>query len=223
MVQDARKFLLSSDYPMDIVVWANEGETAIHANSWKTISIAHGLSFKPLFFGIYSIDGGNTWVALDMEISSGAALYPNADSTNINIEIHSRINGTLKYKLWAYEPSDSTSTTIPPASENPFKINSDSDYLKVVKTGIWQAEQGVDLTIYEHGLGYTPWVMMWLEMTDGSVQLPLFVVSSDTTQVSNRYAVVDDNSLRANFSSLVIGDHTLSKIHYRIYADRIGG
>ena len=224
MVQDARKFLVSSDYPMDLVAWSYSGEVAVQANAWSTINIPHGLPFKPLFFGLYSIDGGDTWVALDVEIEGGAALYSQADSTNVTIEIHSRVTTTILYKLWAYAPFGANAQVPTPSSENDFRVNSDHDYLKLVKSGTWRAEVGMGIGFYNHNLGYKPWVMIWLEMTDGTIQLPLFVRSEDSSIDPNRYISVDNTALRANFTSLNIGSiGTLYQIHYRVYADEIGG
>lgn len=223
MVQDARKFLISSDYPMDLVVWSTSGEKVVAAQSWSTLDILHGLPFKPLFFGLYSIDGGNTWVALDVGIANGADLYPQADSTKVSIEIHSRVQTTLKYKIWAYAPSNASSEITPPSSENTFRINSDRDYLKLVKADIWNAVAGEDTVFYNHNLGYKPWAMMWFEYTDGTIHPPLFVKSGNASLSPNRCVSVDDNSLRASFTTLAINaDDTLKAIHYRVYADEIG-
>lgn len=225
MTQDARKFLISSDYPMDMVVWAKSGEVVIQQGTTVTITIPHGLPFTPLFFGLYSLDDGNTWVSIDTETEGpgGAALYPLANSQNVEIDINSRANTTMKYKLWAYAPSDSSATLSVATTENIFHINSDVSYLKLAKNGIWQAEIGDDITVYKHGLGYNPWAIMWFEYVDGTIRLPLFVYSEDTSKESNRYVTIDNDAVKATFSSLEIGlMGQLQKIHYRIYADAIG-
>ena len=67
--------------------------------------------------------------------------------------------------------------------------------------------------------------MVWFENTDGVIYDWSSTISSDASKQDTQSINIDNNSLYATFSSLDIGGDygTLAKIHYRIYADEIGG
>lgn len=224
-MQDARNFLVTSDYPMDFIVWSTTGTFSVGSYEQKTISIPHELPFTPLAFGMYSSDSGDTWQPFASE-ASGFFTLMESDPTNIDISILTLSSSVdIEYKIWAYNPANmSTKLVIPDVTDN-FHMNTDYNYSKFVYAGVWDASIGNESIIYSHNLGYIPQSIMWFENTDGRVYEGFSSVSSDTSKQYTGYVSIDESSMRARFSSLNLGEDygTLSKIHYRIYADGIGG
>ena len=57
MAQDARKFMLTSDYPIPILVWKMETSLTVPVGQYFSAahkSVAHGLPFTPCIIGQWS-------------------------------------------------------------------------------------------------------------------------------------------------------------------------
>lgn len=229
MVQDARKFLVTSDYPMDFIVWSTNGNFSANAHEQKTLKIPHGLPFTPLLFGIYSSDNGATWQAFGAEAGTDAGVFwtfIDSDTTNATVTIWARnVAVSIIFKIWAFAPSGTEATLAVPATESIFHLNVDYNYSKLAHTGEWTASVGNNVVLCNHNLGYIPRAMVWFEYESGEIEDCFSQVSSNTTKRANHSIGLDETALYANFSDLNIGGDygNISKVHYRIYADEVGG
>lgn len=225
MFQDPRKFLVTSDHPMDIVVWKGTGEMSIGPHDLKQVSIAHGLPFAPLVFGQVSFDDGQSWSPFATHYSQLTMEF-SSDPTNVNIYALSFETGAdMKFRFWGYAPADASYDILPPSSETRFNINTDYGYSQLIKAGKWDIEAGSRKVIFEHNLGFTPQVECWVEFDDGEIWGGELAgtYSTDTSREDNEYIEVDENKLYGNYTSLQYGSSAFKCVHYRIYGHRIGG
>ena len=225
MFQNPRNFIVTSDYPMDYIVWSENGSMSTEAHKQDVKTIPHGLGFSPLLFGIYSIDNGQTWTPFGPE-AVGFYTFIESDSTNSYVHIWTKSSDvSILYKIWGYMPDGVHSVVNPPVSESSFVVNSDYNYSKLLATGVWDAEVGNNIVLFEHNLGYIPQVMLWVEYQSGIVGDSWSDTSSDLSEQADQYVYVDKNKLYATYTDLDSGGDLgiISKIHFRIYANEVGG
>ena len=227
MVQDARKFLVSSDYPMDSVVWSTSGDIFSLAHNYTDVVISHGLPFIPLIIGQFSTDNGTTWIPFTPTSAMfGFYLDAVADATNVTVTLStSDANISAKYRMWAFAPSNASGQITPPEPTSNYILNSDYNYSKLVSAGIWNVVAGEEKVLYKHNLGYIPEVMVWGENSDGTIAQRLQTISSNTSYERSLYTRIDDTNLYGYASTGTLSTSGIGntiKIHYRIYGDQNG-
>lgn len=228
MAGDARKFIITSDYPMDFIVWNGEGQlTDIPGSGTSTYAMAHNLPYAPLPFGILSADDGETWEPFGPE-HSGFWSWVESDEDNVTVYLSTRNDPvTIKFKLWGYAPSDTSAYTdswVGDVDENSFFIDSDFDYSKLVYAGKWDVEEGDKTVIYNHNLGYIPQVATWEEYDTGVVWDGGWQTSTDASKEFTKYIQVDENNLYAQVSDVNASSMgELVRLHYRIYGNEMEG
>lgn len=230
MAQDPRKFIVSSDYPMDFIIWNSEGEVTSQNLSPTTYTIAHGLPYTPLVFGQFSLDNGNSWLPLGINdfFTNKIDIYSESDNTNVYIHFTYLQSGTktAKFRVWAFAPANASGIIqTPQQSSNVFHLDTDFNYSKLVHAGEWTIETGDRKTIYQHGLGYIPEVMAWLETNTGKISDARPVFSDHPEYWPEQYVQINNNNLYAKFSSAnqgTTGTTIYTKVHYRIYGGENG-
>lgn len=177
----AKKFLYSSDFPTDKVIWRSPGSQSIpHANNASgsvTITIAHGLGYRPLVRGVYSENNFTDYY----EIGSAPFFFfsgqwlprinaaVSSDTTNVYLTfLNLDTTRTISWKLIGLLPSDAPATAkkITPKGDGKFYFNSDQNYLKLlydVKIPATVPGWSDLLVSRTHSLGYHPRVMVWTE------------------------------------------------------------
>lgn len=230
MYQDVRNFLVTSDYPMDIIVWDYTGEIVANPGDERTVNLPHELPYAPLTFGIYSIDDGETWVSFGESVADNKlTVNSSSDGTNVTISyisLNSAPAVTALYKVWAYAPAGSGASAPSIIGESRFHINTDYNYSKLVYAGTWDAQVGNDIVMYEHNLGYVPQAQYWLETTTGEIMNISPEFSSDTSREPTMCCYIDDNKIYFSASTLDMDTYpesVLAKVHFRIYGDEVGG
>ena len=120
MAVDPRNFLLNTDYEMDKIVYFTSGSIAQNDNAR---TIAHGLSFTPLIFGICSFNSDFTDCRsipyLYQTQATTVSFEAKANGSNIVVE-HLDFDSPSRpmyYRLYAFEPSDSHAN-VPATSNN---------------------------------------------------------------------------------------------------------
>lgn len=213
MAVDPRKTLFNSDYQSDKIVYFKEG-TFI-----TTDTIQHGLSFTPLVFGVWSTDSDfssvNTLGELDTGTDPGyvpvLSAECQANSTTISLQSAGNTqNSTLFYRVYAFEPDDSTADVAATSDKaKTFILNTDYNYCKLKDTGVFtQANQE-----FSHNLGYIPQVMAWVRFIYPSTFIqPL----SGASEFTNYGLTVTTNKLI--FGNIPIPG-LIDKIYWRIYYD----
>lgn len=224
MAVDPRNFLLNTDYPLDKIVYITSGSATV--NFSDEITIAHGLGFAPLVFGIWSLDSDfSTSQEFDMMSSDlYSSNYPyvtrlEADATNIYASFQNSefVDETFYYKLFALEPTDSTADIAPTSSDASaasFVLNTDLNYLKLHSSGIKVVSSAPDTVT--HGLGYIPVVMLWQE-GGGTHANSIYPINQPTIYVHADY--VAGYPLTPSVTTTTISFPVTGTFHWRVYCD----
>lgn len=222
-----RDYIVNSDYPMDFIVWGGTGNSTSSNYNQTVTTISHGLPFKPLVFGQFSLDNGATWMPMGLYdyFVNKIDIWIESDATNVYVNFTYLASGskTIQFRIWAFAPADAdASVVIPASSSNDYRLNTDFNYSKLVKAGKWTITTGARQTIFSHGLGYTPEVMVWFETSNGRIRDAAAQFSGNTTYWPIQYTQIDNTALYARFTSTAIGSLNYTAVHYRIYGDLNG-
>lgn len=208
MPVDPRKFLLNTDYEMDKIIYFTEGHTGV-TNTPLTIS--HGLGFAPLIFGVCAFNSDFTdsrSIPYNYTTASDSISFT-VEATDTDIQINysntAQTPDDFYYRIYAFEPSNSTAT-VPPtnSSAKEFVLNTDYNYCKLFQKGILNGDSTVT-----HNLGYIPQVLAWSE--ESNIIIPI-EESTPVDPITNtpQYITVTNTSIQT------VG---YTKVHYRIYYD----
>ena len=173
MAQDPRKFMLTSDYPIPILVWKTETSLAVPVGAYFNAahkSIAHGLPFTPWIIGQWSTNSNFQPaydLANDMPIFTGTRpdlhILIGADSTYIRISAEHTASSakTFYFRIFAFLPPDYTGDWDNFLSDSTkFTLDSEYNYPKLFKSGSLTVPDNTTKTV-DHGLGYLPQVRAW--------------------------------------------------------------
>lgn len=212
-------FIINSDYPMDMVVFAAEGTVA--ANS--ATSISHGLSFVPLCFGVWSSDGGSTWKPItEMNITGNETLVY-LSSTTREVTVTTQLaSSSIQFRVWGLQPADNTARTTPPQFQvSDFMLNSDFNYSKLVGSAVWTVTATSGTTLITHNLGYIPEVIAWRESAGGVIRP--FINSYGSSSAGEAALIATNTEVKAYCPGGAGGsDFSLAKIHVRVYGGKNG-
>lgn len=168
MVQDARRFIYSSDSKMPTFVWKVEGNVV---NSEGSIlggckKFKHNLPFTPMLMGIWA---GNP--NFEPSYNIGEAHYFQADyggfvafadSTYVYVRgtVTNNTPQTFYYRLYSYTPPDYNGNVTPLTDTSTFHFDTDYNYLQIAEEGKI-VPNGVKYHEVEHNLGYLPIFRVW--------------------------------------------------------------
>lgn len=226
-------FVINSMYSMDFLCGYWEGSYTTSEISSST-QIAHGLGFIPLCTGVYSYDGGTTWVPFRPAgsfISGGvfASVYSDADKVWLFVANFTGSQVTVNYRIFGFQPSDATSPVPIPAQTNDFTINTMNNYAKVVAMGkvdISDLTINAESTLVTHNLGYVPEALVWMDFTGDGVRTCIEVESiyyaSGEEDTTWSYFCKTSSALRYFLRSSSTKDGPINALHYRIYGDQNG-
>ena len=220
MASDPNNFLLTTDYPLDKVVYLKSGFFSMGATTTGTESVTHGLPFTPLVAGYWSLTpdfsinyefGNGTFPSgslgdlFQRQISSISATSTivKMDWSNISTAT------TVYYRIYAFEPNTSTAALLPISSQGDvFALSTDFNYLKLLEASSAVPGTAATYTV-SHNLGYIPQVLAWYEYA----LVPGFVwpVTTESTV-----------ALEVNTTSIIFqnpfGDD-VANVWWRIYLD----
>jgi hypothetical protein len=226
-LQNARFFKLTTDFPMDKVIYLHSGTYTIpFPTMGATIVIPHGLPFTPLVSGSWDFNSGFT---TNYDYGTGSVPSSNpAQPFNVSLDIKANatnivitpinVSGssvTVYYRIFGLEPSDSQAD-IPftASSGTPFILNTDFNYTKLYLDGIASGLTPSSTRNVNHNLGYPPQVMAWSRDSSGY-----------TSPISITYiqsGVTDSVSLSVGNNTITIRTGSFSSVNrvdYRLYID----
>lgn len=218
---DWRKFQINSNMPTDEVVVSIQ-RTISGSNGTFSADIPNPLSFAPLPFGLYSIDGGTTWSDINFQTANySGSLQATQDNFYVRLVLDYS-GSSVMVRIFGFMPSDVDVSVAAPIPLSKFFINSRFRYDNLLASGtmtlsyadLWQ-------TIYTHNLGYIPRVMLWTEEVEYGTNLKLIVpwVANGSTSVAgynDSVAVrITATALEANI--YLPGATGSRKYHYRLY------
>ncbi|TXG78595.1 hypothetical protein E6Q11_00765 [Candidatus Dojkabacteria bacterium] len=219
-----RNFLLSTDYPIDKVVYQTTRTVTVGAYGFSSTNFAHGLPFKPLLVAQYSPNASYIplYAVGSFPVSAGIVLYNTAieaDATNIYLAISNNTASsvTFRFNIYAFQPSGTPEaiTSHTSVAGDTFSISTDYNYTKLIMSGVTGWVSGASASV-THGQGIVPQVMVWREnQSDGRVS-PVEVGSYDGSFGLDYLIRVTTSTVSfANIDPFP----SPARYHYRIYAD----
>lgn len=215
-------FIVDSDHPMDLVVFVAEGNITSFSNGYGAATIAHGLPFTPLPFGVWSSNGGTTWQPI-----TGISAEPNkpfaqiyGTSTQVTIAIQLNSSGTpIMYRIFGFAPSGASGDVTPPALRfSSFSLNTDFDYSKLIASIVWPATATSGTTLVTHSLGYIPEVAAWEENSGGQISPMIGQYGVTTAGASALIATASDVQVICPGGA----GNRMQKLHVRVYGGKNG-
>ena len=205
-----RNFKFNSNMKMDNVVFVTEQDFSSQSgvNSYVETTIANPFPFKPLCFGNFSLDGGNTWQDIDFLSTAGQGQLISKTSTISIYILHETYAATIKVRIYAFPPSTAGNINYTePTPISNFYINTVNSYDNIIANGTQNlSASNSDQVIYTHNLGYIPRAMLWQETSTGIMRM--FEASYGDTNYNA--PIITTTQLKWRTNSAIT-------IHYRIY------
>lgn len=181
-------FRVNSDYDTPWIVWKNESQFTSGASEyWAQKTIAHGLPFTPLIFGMWAT---NSNFLPSYDLTDDAPTYAGsgqpsfafsayADANNVVASLDNNTGSALTFylRIMGFAPPEYTGSISPVDFASAFSYNSDHNYQKLVSQGKLGGNGSVS-----HNLGYRPQVRAWEKSAVGYVS-PTRVVMNVTPEV----------------------------------------
>lgn len=214
----AKQMLLSSDYPLDKVIYMHSGSRTLPAHDFADINISHGLPFTPLMAGSWTTS--SNW-DVSYEINSGPRANGNiivntglsSDSSQVTLSLSNTqpSSQTVYYRLYGLEPSTSSATVAPTVgiAANQFVMNTDYNYSKLFMSGTVSRGSSGTVSV-THGLGYRPQVDTWYDQ--GGVNRRVNGRSASAT------VYVEVTTTQVIYTVTLFSPQTIT-MHFRIYLD----
>lgn len=219
-----RNFLLSTDYPIDKVVYQTTRTVTVGAYGYSDTDFLHGMPFKPLIVGQFSPNA--SYVPL-YEIGSTPVVSGNvpyntsieSDGTRIYLSISNNTNTsvTLRFNIYAFQPTGATAavTDFTASAGEAFSISTDYNYTKLALSGVTGYISGSSTSI-SHGQGVVPQVMAWYEVQSTGRIAPLVFGVHNQTWGDDTLVRITNSTVSFSNSGILA---TPTRYHYRIYVD----
>lgn len=209
MVQDARKFKYSSDYPQPLVVYRNQFTlTAPAGSDVALIRFKHNLPYAPLIIGKRS-DTSDFAVSQDInsvgyDDRNYVEYYVDSEYINFLFVHLDKTLATMYVRVLGFAPPDYDGDITLIQNDSTFRLNTDNDYLGVYKQGTLTQQTGNQVS---HGLGYAPQARAW-NLVHRYVTNP----SIDVTGYTGVNVVTDSQKI-----TVPSFDSNTTKGYYQIY------
>lgn len=234
-VSKAKNFLLTTDFPLDKVVYLSSGSFTMSASSAGTWSVPHFLSFTPLCSGSWSLTpdfsvqyeyGTGTFPSDNVGISPFNQLLSLSDDIfgnfagagSVNVDIvwinNSSVPMTAYYRVFGFGPPDIPYRAAPTASGgDDFVFNTDYNYTKLYVNSAQSVVAGNAYTT-QTSLGYVSQVSLWSRRSFDQKIVPY-----DTQNIQpsgyNFLVAINQNDLTVTTESPTLID----KSYVRLYLD----
>lgn len=217
---DGRRFLLNSDYPTPSFVAKWSGSFNVGGYNYLDTSFDHGLPFIPLLIGQWSLSSDFS-PSYDIATTNGYFVGVNfnqatgSNTTKIKFSLDNGYSSarTFYYRVFAFCPGDYDGDV--PAIEDTtmFRLDTDSNYHKLVEYGHKKATSTGDMT-FPHNLGYLPQTRTWVYDSANDMVTPFVNIHYQGGLYTSGTIV--------NESNLIVKNVTKDdEIYYHIYADEV--
>ena len=187
--EQARKMRLTTDYPLDKVVFPSPaypgtGSVTVSGYNYADVYIPHGLTYAPLPVLEWTTDptwsikyeGGNGPVGLDSFLydtamdTMGPSFTPSTSVIRVTFNNNTPSPVTFYYRVYAFAPSNKTAELVRFTNDNSqtYLLNTDYNYTKLFQKGIVDCPLvvgGTNITTVTHNFGLYPQIMAWQEDT----------------------------------------------------------
>lgn len=218
-----KRMLLSTDYPLDKVVYITSGVLVVTSSGSESQTISHGLTFRPLMVFSHSDDPDFT-----VSRTNGLLPFGPAEQWGVSVDTDSdttiRVLGfnssstskTIYWRAYGFMPSTANEDAPFNAVDGqPLAFNTDRNYMKLFASGYIEMPASGLTTSVAHGLLYRPRVQIWERLPSGIERLLPLAVSDPTDTFSNRVNVTTSSIDFTRGSDGLEPTH----YHYRIYLD----
>ena len=204
-------FLVSTDYPLDKIVYMTSGSFVLpgYSGLGTITQVPHFLPFRPLVIGTWSTDANFTtskecFAPIYTDID-GTYVEASADNTYVYLNginyIVGAANKTIYFRVYGFMPSDvNLDAPYTSATADSFELSTDFNYTKLYYNDIIPATATATIT---HNFGYRPQVIAWLK--NYNIYGTAMVNKSGIVSVDNTSVIVTSAS---------------KDVHLRIYADK---
>lgn len=228
----ARDFLLTTDYPLDMVVYLKSGSATVpFPTAGFTVTIPHGLPFVPLVGGSWDV---TSTFETNYNYNTGTipSSNPTASPFNVSVDITAdatniylspiNVSGSavdIYYRIFALEPADSQADLPSTASSgDDFVLNTDYNYTKLfTQQTITSTTGGTTYTI-THNLGYRPQIMVWYKDSISGMTQPLNITNINSGDPLTMAAKVTETTVDLIFGFF----SSISRVDIRVYIDESG-
>jgi len=212
IIQNARDFLFSSDFPNDKIIKGDSGSFTVGAYNSAFPEIAHPFTFAPLYILKWSTNPNfdNSFDEIGVSTLDNIQLNGQTDTSKLYLFANNN-NGsavTFYWRVLYFMPPDVMASALPTTKDfEDFNFNTDYNYPKIY---LEDRANSSDASII-HGLGYYPQVEVWYMRTDGKL----------IHLVDNELAFPFKPSADITTSTLTLENNSTSVAYwyYRIYAD----
>lgn len=218
----AKNMLLSTDYPLDKIVYLKSGSTVAATGVNTDIYFAHNLPFTPLVVGSWSYDPNFTTSYMAglqpfaPAVSTSVTIQSNAVNTRVLIGNNTGVTQTIYWRIYGYMPPDADADVLATASlADRFAFNTDYNYTKLYASGL--ADITTATVVVPHNLGYRPQVEIWFELAliPGQYEREYLGIANPGDTFYNA-VYIDNNNLIIRKGT---GANQSNKYYYRIYLD----
>lgn len=219
---NAKNMLLSTDYPLDKIIYLKSGSTDAPTPTTVDVNFAHELPFTPLLVGTWSYDPtfATSYMAgfqpYAPAASTSVTVQSNAVNTRIVIGNNTGSPKTIYWRIYGYMPSDVDQDVVATAiAADNFTFNTDFNYTKLFASGL--ADITSSTQTITHDLGYRPQVEVWFELATIAGQYEreyLGIANPGDTFYNAVYVTNTTVQFRKG-----TGGGQSNKYYYRIYLD----
>lgn len=217
----AKNFLVSTDYPLDKIIFKASGSVTVASGGFSDVYTNHNLPVLPLLKGVWSFTS-------DFAITyfMGSPLYADTDDVDVSVQSNatqyrilannnSASSKTIYWRIYGVMDTTNTSTIDFTANEaDSFALNTDFNYTKLYLSG--DVNIASSTQVINHNLGYRPQVDVWFELALVPGQYAFYDLG-----VGNDNGVF--NSVKISTTNLTFSKGSLGGLStnykYRIYLD----
>lgn len=218
---NSSNFLLTTDFPLDKVVYLWSGSINLTFGGTGTKSIATGLGFNPLPSLFYSTTSDFS-IAYESESSPADPNFFNTTLYNVIVAANggtltvtaSSFNTsavTIYFRVYCFVPSNINPAAPPTAAiADAFQFSTDYNYTKLFKADVVPFTTSTTILTINHNLGYVPQISSWIE-NSGNIS------PNSTTQVDPTGSIGGSTVTSTTLTYAPGG--IAGNFHYRIYLD----
>lgn len=218
----ANNAIISSDTPLDKIVYMDSGSFSVPTGSFLEINVPHTLGFRPLIICTWSTDPNFT-VSYEAGTSGYASmsvpqLTAQAMPNSIRFLPLNQTGSNLTYywRVFGFMPSDvDVDAPFTATIADSFALNTDYNYTKLWKEDVILWTPGTQAV--DHNFGYRPQVDIWFEQELNADLLSRWYQGMDTSYLGTDNVRITDTQVLFDFRSS--GGVSGRKWYYRIYLD----
>lgn len=217
---DPRNFLLTTDYPLDKIVYLASGLT--NFTGFGDYSFDHNLPFTPLtalswsYAADFSVSYFNNGGPLSSNPYTVRDQYITCEANDAQITLRSYGPNTMTnvyYRIYGFMPTDVEASVSATANiADNFVLSTDYNYPKLILNSYFDYAANVTInTAIAHNMGVIPTVICWSQSSSSTGQ-----VNATGDDINGLWSISADTS-NINFHLDQFNNLSSGRMHYRGY------